>query len=240
MYKWVLFAMAAVLLVTNPLWAQFPPVPGTVDPVRVNWFSDEADFFIWTQDQKLYLRAQLVSQEFFVCSVLFGALQSDGAGGFGGGKLTVVREEGGASVCENITADETFLVENDGSPMDLTKPLEVYFDNGDKTILIDVFTVGSKLAPINGIWRSSDPPLSIYIQKYQAASAIAVATQDGINLVAFLDSNIADGFSQTNDVANQGFGISITLQDSTHGTATVDLPSGEVTADISLVFPDLR
>jgi hypothetical protein len=58
--------------------------------------------------------------------------------------------------------------------------------------------------------------------------------------VAFLDSDIADGFSQTNDVGNQGFSISIDFEDSTHGTATVNLPSGTVTADISLVFPDLR
>ena len=123
--------------------------------------------------------------------------------------------------------------------MDLTQPVEVYF-NDEKVLLIHVFSEPASIIPVNGIWQSSDPPLSIYIQKYQAASAIAVATQDGINLVAFLDSNIADGFSADDDAGMQGYGISITLQDSTHGTATVDLPSGTVTADISLVFPDLR
>ena len=145
----------------------------------------------------MYVRFEIVSgSDFFVCSINFRLLQSDGTGGFDGGTFDLVPEEGGDDICDDITADQTFLVEpNSGDDVDLTKPVEVYYDTG-KVILIHVFPGPSSIIPVNGIWQSSDPPLSIYIQKYQAASAIAVATQDGINLVAFLDSNIADGFSQ--------------------------------------------
>lgn len=235
------YVFVAVLLLAGMAAAEFPPVPETVDPVRILNFGDEADFFVWTQDGKLYLRVQLLSEEFFQCSVNFALLQSDGAGGFAVGRTTIVREEGGSSVCENIFADETFLVEKTtGTPIDFTKPLELYCDTGEGSILIDVFTVGAKLAPINGIWRNEDGTLSVYIQKYQAQSAVAVATQDGIDLVAFLDPDISDGFSADNDVGSRGFGISFVFHSSTTATVTVDLPTGTVTTDMSLAFPDMR
>ncbi|MBI4772873.1 MAG: hypothetical protein HY788_01615 [Deltaproteobacteria bacterium] len=241
MYKLFLLIAATALLFPYPLWAQLPDAPANVTPVRIERFGDVADLFVWTQDGKMYVRYEIVTgDDYFACPSSFNVIQSDTTGGFDGGSNRIYREEGGESVCESITADETFLViPSAGDEVDLSQPVEVYF-NAEKVVLIHVFPGGASIIPTNGIWQSSDPPLSIYIQKYQAASAIAVATQDGVNLVAFLDSNIADGFSQANDVGNQGFGININFQDSTHGTVTVDLPSGAVTADIALTFPDLR
>ncbi len=230
-----------ILLIAGTAAAEFPSVPGTADPTHVYWFSDEADFYIWAQDDKLYLRVELFSDEFFVCGILYSVLQSDGAGDFSGGSLYPVREEGGDTVCEHITADETFLLENQGSTVDLTKPMEIYVDNMvDMSILIDVLGGVSKLVPMNGIWRSADGTLSLYIQKYQAQSAVAVATQNAVQLAAFLDPDISDGFSVDNDLGNQGFGISFVFQSATQATVTVDLPTGTVTKEIALAFPDLR
>jgi len=234
----------AILFTAGMAAAVFPPVPETAEPVRVNWFSDEADVYLWMQDENLYIRFDVLTPEFFACSSMYTAFQSDGEGGFRGGIADITREGSSTGICEDIIADETFLVDIlGGSSIDFTQPLEFYFGNWavDSSTVIHVFpVVGSKPAPINGIWRSADGVLSVYIQKYQAQSAVAVATLDGINMVAFLDTDISDGFSVNNDVGSQGYGVSFVFHSNTSATVTVDMPAGTVTKDISLAFQDFR
>ena len=90
--------------------------------------------------------------------------------------------------------------------------------------------------PTEGIWKSTDEVLSMYLQRYQAKSCILVVTMgDGI-LTAFLDSSYTDGISAS-DVYGQGYTLSLTLTDASHGTLTVTLPGwGTVSTAVALMY----
>ncbi|MFW9996588.1 MAG: choice-of-anchor Q domain-containing protein [Candidatus Odinarchaeota archaeon] len=90
----------------------------------------------------------------------------------------------------------------------------------------------------NGIWKSDDAVLSFYLQAYEAGSIVVVATVDGKVYTAFLDSDYSDGISAADDIGGQGYQMSLDLSDSTHGSITVDLPSGQYVKGVSCAYPD--
>ena len=100
-------------------------------------------------------------------------------------------------------------------------------------------TVGHVSVPANGIWKSADGG-SLFLQKYDGGSCIVVVTWDGVDLTAFHDLDVNNGIDVTDDIGGQGFGLRLTLDDSTHGTMRLSSPKGLRESAIQLGFKDSR
>ena len=89
----------------------------------------------------------------------------------------------------------------------------------------------------NGIWKTPNNELSLFIQKYEAGSCIIV-TLASEELNAFLDTDYQDGISVITDIYGMPYSISIGLTNSALVNLSVSLPelSGKYSA--SLVFAD--
>ena len=96
---------------------------------------------------------------------------------------------------------------------------------------------GSSFIPVDGIWKSLDSALSLYLQTYEAGSCVLVVTMGNGIYSPFIDSDYADGISSDDDVDGHGYGLRLDLADTSHGTLTVTLQAfGEVVTQVELRF----
>ena len=94
--------------------------------------------------------------------------------------------------------------------------------------------------PLNGIWKSTDDALSLYLQKYETGSCILVATLGDGTYTIFLDPAYEDGIQVDNDLDGGGHGLTLTTTSPSSGTVTVDLPGyGTLTKAVALRFQDV-
>ena len=93
--------------------------------------------------------------------------------------------------------------------------------------------------PANGIWKSMDRSFSFYLQKYQTGSCVIVVTPGSRSYTAFLDSDMTDGISATDDLDAQGKTVLLRLTSPTRGWITVDTDAGRISTEVELVFPDM-
>ncbi len=92
--------------------------------------------------------------------------------------------------------------------------------------------------PDDGIWKSPDGSVNLYVQKYAAGSCAVVVLTAGL-YAAFLDGDYSDGVSAENDVLGKGGSLTLQLSDSIHGLLIASIPGlGAITAQVSLAFPN--
>jgi hypothetical protein len=60
-----------VVFIYIPSFAQFPPVPSYVSAIRVDHalVDESAYFYVWTDDQALYMRVAPITQKVWICSL---------------------------------------------------------------------------------------------------------------------------------------------------------------------------
>lgn len=112
----------------------------------------------------------------------------------------------------------------------------------DTTTHTDYIVVtDSVLYPSNGIWKSPDDVMSLYIQKYATDSCIVIATMGDGFYTVFLDPDYRDGIDVSNDFNSQGFTFRLDLTDETHGTVTAKLPFFDsIVKPVELRFADIH
>lgn len=77
--------------------------------------------------------------------------------------------------------------------------------------------------PTDGIWKSEDGTVSVYLQKYDTGSCILIVATDDGELTAFLDEDFSDGIT-AGDVWDMGYNLKFRLKKSNAGTLMVELP----------------
>ena len=116
--------------------------------------------------------------------------------------------------------------------------------DGDKS-LVHVWKVNAagaapSLSPKDGIWKSSDGVVNLYIQKYATGSCAVVILTSGV-YAAFLDGDYSDGILVQNDVLGRGGTLTLQLSSETQGTVTADVPDlGSLHVQVSLAFQDVE
>lgn len=109
------------------------------------------------------------------------------------------------------------------------------------SVLFVLFMAGSVLAfpvvPEDGIWKSEDGTLSVYIQKYETGACLLIVGPSGGELTAFIDPDFTDGITAS-DTDQLGYNLKFRLKQSNSGMIMVELPGfGVFRSDISLAFP---
>ena len=243
-----LLVVPAVLLAWWPT-DPYPPVPQHVDPIKVSSGDCEFELIAWCENDKpeyphfyVFFHIKLLSQKAYLCGDdHFTAVQN--------GKqieMSIQQQDplGTISFCDDLYVDSTFILHDfdQANDLDESQPFKLVFDYYGNIYTMDIVPRNAfNIIPANGIWKSEDNALSMYLQKYQTGSCAVVITMgDGV-YTAFLDDAYSDGVACSNDLDLHGHTFSLTLTDATHGALTVTLPGwGQVVTQVECKFPDTQ
>ena len=219
-------------------YAAFPPVPADVTPYRVKSYNEETDVYLLSENGHIYVRLVPIVAGGHWCGPDFRPVIQDGKQY----DDTTLYQEDDSVLCNDlfipITVEYT-CYHSSASCFDANKPLTVVLDTSPPTYVELIPRTPQPIYPTNGIWKSADGVLAMYLQKYKAGSCVLVVTMGDQNYTAFLDSNYKDGISASNDVDNQGYTLNLQLTDSDHGTLTVTLPGyGQIVTGVECKFED--
>ncbi len=175
------------------------------------------------------------------------------------GEKTVVTMLDGV-LLETVNLPDDFTLNVIGSPGDVTdrRFLFTNYGNGgtflgyvDNLIVFDRALSQDEIAdvndayagnniPNNGIWKSADNLLSVYLQKYLEGSAVVIATLGDGNHTVFLDPDYTDGIQVDNDLYGGGYTLNMNFSSPVEGDIMVDLPGENgLFKNLDLVFGDL-
>ena len=235
MKRIVVCVLLAVFLSTAG-YAAFPPVPADVTPYRVKSYDGETDVYIWSENGHIYVRLVPITAGAFWLGDDFKPVIQDGKQY---DSFQLYKEDGGHFATDLFVPYTLELACYSTPCFDANRTLTVILDTSPPTYIDLTPRTPQPIYPTNGIWKSADGVLAMYLQKYKAGSCVLVVTMGDQNYTAFLDSNYKDGISASNDVDNQGYTLNLQLTDSEHGTLTVTLPGfGEVVTGVECKFED--
>ena len=91
--------------------------------------------------------------------------------------------------------------------------------------------------PENGIWKSAEGDLNLFVQKYEIGSCVVIVTFES-RLWAFLDDDYRDGIVVHGDLTSGEDSISLELEDSSNGTVSLNSEGRLITKSVTLKFFD--
>jgi hypothetical protein len=90
----------------------------------------------------------------------------------------------------------------------------------------------------DGIYKTAQENMSAYVQTYTTGSMLAILTSDLVDFLVFLDSDWQDGISVSNDLGENGRGLTMTESASESYLATIYSPGDQKTDyALNLFFP---
>ena len=237
MTRIIYFLLVGVLILTATASAvEIPPVPANVLPVKVQNGGDSANLYVWVEDGIIYMHIDPISMKYTACPDLV-LIQNDEQ--FTEIYMTEVGYP--SEICKTAYVPCTVQIRLHGAYLykfhgDLSEPFVLIYQS---KYTINVNSEQGVIRASNGIWKSHDGVLGMYVQKYQAGSCVLVVTMGDGTYTAFLDEDYTDGLVCSNDLDNHGHTLNLSLTDSSHGTLTVTLPGyGEVVTPVELRFGD--
>ncbi len=109
------------------------------------------------------------------------------------------------------------------------------FETYEVTLLFAETSETGPYLPPNGIWRSPEQDVNLYLQRYEAGSAVLV-TLVGDTLSAFLDPVVGDGIGADQDIFERAYSVNFGLSAQTQGMGTFVLPGFQGVRTLDLAF----
>ncbi|MBI4774773.1 MAG: hypothetical protein HY788_11445 [Deltaproteobacteria bacterium] len=233
----ILSLLLATALLTAPAWASFPSEPPDwVNPSRIRVENSEADFYAWTDGGSVFVHVDPVFGSIPLDKNRLRYGEYDGVILLREQPITSIQDSSGTEFSGLVSGPATLLVVTDER---YEKEVLLYqtSDSGYSWVYIQ----GSNSASIlfqSGIWKSDQPEVNLFIQKYETGSCVVVLLYDHTYL-AFLDSDYSNGIHCSNDVLMGGASIRLEFFDTVHGFLELNIPGRvSISGPVEMKYPD--